>query len=215
MVNIRATLKIIFSSSGSQGTIAIPAKVFRSEVHHCMLSYMMHLGKAHKRLEDVERAVTEYEAFVRQNAILRVGIALTMKRKSNFGYGGVLVRVTQSRNNKEKLKMKFSFEECVKVSMYPICSTSAIAAIHKVSRSCVARVQKNLCFSYLVMQAMLFKWIELGLERYPPTFASVSTLWDETGERLVLPIHPDMSHSSQSSVWQVCLSGINDLAISV
>ena len=60
--------------------------------------------------------------------------------------------------------------------------------------------------SYLKSEEFIMAEVLQRLEAKPPTFASVSTLWDETSMRLILPALSNDA-SMQSSTWPVMVSG--------
>ena len=58
-------------------------------------------------------------------------------------------------------------------------------------------------FAKLGRYILLVKWVMLGIEKHPVTWATRYIVWDETGERLRLKLLEDVPIALQESTWQV------------
>lgn len=120
--------------------------------------------------------------------------------------GGLTFRLAAGRDGRFRL----SWPQIARTAFMLNKSKLVIAESMGVSARTVGRVQLGVAAALMATQKVWLEWTLENLKRHPPSIAVSSTLWDETGERLVLPMLNGtgaMSHQ-MSSTWHVLVSRI-------
>ena len=100
----------------------------------------------------------------------------------------------------------FSFDEIAEMAYTTSGNTKQAAKIYRCSPKILRTIRVGAAHAYLKSEEFIMAEVIRKLEAKPPTFASVSTLWDETSMRLILPALATET-SMQSSTWPVMVSG--------
>ena len=85
-------------------------------------------------------------------------------------------------------------------------SKVALADAYMVHKITISRVIQLVAICGLELQAFQLKLLSELIMRFPPSSSSISIMWDETSEKLSVPIVAAASAAQSASTWEVCVS---------
>ena len=109
--------------------------------------------------------------------------------------------ITYTRGARKQKSRLFTWGAMVGLAFKHNRNRTTLAEGAECSKRTIGRVQHAMAHCYLAIQIIILTVLTWRVRTWKPDFATCSTLWDETAERLVLGVGP--AKIRQTSTWQV------------
>ena len=184
----------------------------RTHLQHIALGNKMREAKLRKRLartqEEQSQALVKAVASISDKGLTRAGVSL-VARSAVPGPHGLTSRRGPSLTVRVRARgvgtgRKLSLQECVRVAFSDLKKRNDVARVHECSTLWVTTLRMLVADCVLYWQQRLWE----SIWSYTPRLGLfIQTLaFDETQEKLHLPIHPNLAPQLQRSSWHVLVS---------
>ena len=160
--------------------------------------------RARRALSLAQATAVRAEDLVVKHGVFRSCTTVRSGAATFAGPGGLLKGfVIGELGSKRRLR----FATMLDMSFSSVVRTNDLARVYRISPAWAARTLKTVAYCLLSCLAALLRFMIAAFELYvPPTVFVSSLVFDETSEKLALPLHPKLRPEQVASSWHVLVS---------
>ena len=190
--------------------IALPHPSKRSRVEHFYMAAKMREKKAHlqtQRAKDAAATATSQAVTaVNRHGVFCKSGQLYAARQTLCRAGGVMRGIVIRYKTAERGRRAITFSNMLDMGFGSLLRTNDLSRQYRISKPWVGAVLSCVAQALLTtLHFMLAALAQLFAEKPPTVFVS-SIAFDETTERLKLPLNPELLAEQQQSSWHVLVS---------
>ena len=139
-----------------------------------------------------------------QGLVLREAKAVKRARAAE-DEGCVIMNKLAEAFPRSKKKTKLSAKDLLDVGYSPSVKVTSMACIKNISKAWVRAIIMIVAAWYLAVQNLVLGSLVLHCHQHKPLLVITRLVWDETGERLTMPVKGSRK-GARTSVWQVMVA---------
>jgi hypothetical protein len=184
--------------------VAMAAPLNRSEIErHYAASRMREFKMAKKVVSDTKKVATILSNVVdiaNEQGLRTRQLVLKLDERRKVANLGLTLQTRRGQGQ------GFTYKTLLKIGFSEVTRMSDAARAWSCSRVWVSSIRKATSMAFLTSQAKLILMVQNRIKERPLTVGVFSLAFDETSEKLLLPLHPGLLPSQQRSSWHVLVS---------